>query len=106
MSILDDHTATRRSAWGLNTTHDDPEDWRNEAICNQTDFFPEKGGTTAPAKKICLDCPVRAECLQYALDHDERFGIWGGLSERERRRLKRGETVTPAIRGHKHPGAA
>lgn len=87
----------------------DPDrDWQDQAICAQTDpesFFPEKGGTTAPAKKICLDCPVRAECLDYALAHDERFGIWGGLSERERRRLKRGEDVTPAIRGH-HAGAA
>lgn len=85
-------------------------DWQDQAICSQTDpesFFPEKGGTTAPAKKICLDCPVRTECLQYALDHDERFGIWGGFSERERRRMKRGETFPPAIRGHKHnPGAA
>ena len=46
-------------------------------------------GSECDAKKTCLGCPVRHECLQYALDHDERFGIWGGLSERERRRLKR-----------------
>ena len=52
--------------------------------------FPEKGGSTREAKKICLGCEVRHECLEYALAHDERFGIWGGLSERERRRLKRG----------------
>jgi WhiB family redox-sensing transcriptional regulator len=38
---------------------------------------------------VCLSCEVRSECLEYALAHDERFGIWGGLSERERRRLKR-----------------
>ncbi len=69
------------------------EDWRDRALCAQTDpeaFFPEKGGSTREAKKICQRCPVRAECLEYALAHDERFGIWGGLSERERRRLKRG----------------
>ena len=51
--------------------------------------FPEKGGSTREAKKVCLSCDVRGECLDYALAHDERFGIWGGLSERERRRLKK-----------------
>ena len=62
------------------------------ALCAQTDpeiFFPEKGGSTREAKKVCAGCEVRAECLAYALNNDERFGIWGGLSERERRRLKR-----------------
>jgi WhiB family redox-sensing transcriptional regulator len=67
-------------------------EWQEHALCAQTDpeaFFPEKGGSTREAKKVCLSCDVRDRCLQYALDHDERFGIWGGLSERERRRLKR-----------------
>jgi WhiB family transcriptional regulator, redox-sensing transcriptional regulator len=66
-------------------------DWQERALCAQTDpeaFFPEKGGSTREAKRICSGCDVRAECLDYALAHDERFGIWGGLSERERRRLK------------------
>ena len=66
--------------------------WQERALCAQTDpeaFFPEKGGSTREAKKICTGCEVRGECLEYALEHDERFGIWGGLSERERRRLKR-----------------
>ena len=69
------------------------DQWQDKALCAQTDpeaFFPEKGGSTREAKKICLGCEVRHECLEYALAHDERFGIWGGLSERERRRLKRG----------------
>lgn len=69
------------------------DQWQDRALCAQTDpeaFFPEKGGSTREAKKICLGCEVRHECLDYALAHDERFGIWGGLSERERRRLKRG----------------
>ena len=52
-------------------------------------FFPEKGGSTREAKRVCLSCEVRAECLEYALGNDERFGIWGGLSERERRKLKK-----------------
>ncbi len=66
--------------------------WQEAALCAQTDpeaFFPEKGGSTREAKRICIGCTVKAECLEFALDHDERFGIWGGLSERERRRLKR-----------------
>ncbi len=68
------------------------QDWHGRALCAQTDpeaFFPEKGGSTRDAKKICVGCDVRSECLSYALANDERFGIWGGLSERERRRLKR-----------------
>jgi WhiB family redox-sensing transcriptional regulator len=66
--------------------------WQDRALCAQTDpeaFFPEKGGSTREAKKVCSGCEVRAECLEYALANDERFGIWGGLSERERRKLKR-----------------
>jgi WhiB family redox-sensing transcriptional regulator len=74
-----------------------PEDmddlgWQDRALCAQTDpeaFFPEKGGSTREAKRVCRSCEVRAECLEYALENDERFGIWGGLSERERRRIKR-----------------
>lgn len=67
-------------------------DWLADALCAQTDpeaYFPARGGSTRAAKQICLRCPVRAECLEYALEHDERFGVWGGLSERERRPLKR-----------------
>ena len=70
----------------------DEASWQERALCAQTDpeaFFPEKGGSTREAKRICTGCEVRGECLEYALGHDERFGIWGGLSERERRRLKR-----------------
>jgi WhiB family redox-sensing transcriptional regulator len=67
-------------------------EWRDQALCAQTDpeaFFPEKGGSTTAAKRVCRACDVRAECLEFALENDERFGIWGGMSERERRRLKR-----------------
>ena len=66
--------------------------WQERALCAQTDpeaFFPEKGGSTREAKKVCTGCEVRAECLEYALENDERFGIWGGLSERERRKLRK-----------------
>ena len=72
----------------------EPEDagWQERGLCAQTDpeaFFPEKGGSTREAKKVCLTCDVRQDCLEYALENDERFGIWGGLSERERRKLKK-----------------
>ena len=66
--------------------------WMEHGKCLDADpeaFFPEKGGSTREAKRICSACTVREECLEYALSNDERFGIWGGLSERERRRLKR-----------------
>ena len=73
------------------TEDDNPLAWQTDALCAQTDpeaFFPEKGGSTRDAKRICASCDVRDQCLEYALQNDERFGIWGGLSERERRRLK------------------
>lgn len=66
--------------------------WQEQAVCSQTDpeiFFPEKGGATAGAKALCRSCPVTDRCLDYALSKDERFGVWGGLSERERRKLTR-----------------
>ncbi|WP_442929177.1 WhiB family transcriptional regulator [Modestobacter sp. VKM Ac-2985] len=77
---------------GLPGVDAEDQSWQERALCAETDpeaFFPEKGGSTREAKKICTGCEVRAECLEYALTMDERFGIWGGLSERERRRLRR-----------------
>ncbi len=70
-----------------------PAQWQDRALCAQVDsemFFPEKGGSTREAKSVCARCEVKDECLSYALENGERFGIWGGLSERERRRLQRG----------------
>jgi WhiB family transcriptional regulator, redox-sensing transcriptional regulator len=74
----------------------EPAGWQEKALCAQTDpeaFFPEKGGSTREAKRVCSSCEVRAECLEYALENDERFGIWGGLSERERRRMRRSQAM-------------
>jgi WhiB family redox-sensing transcriptional regulator len=71
---------------------DNPLAWQADSLCAQTDpeaFFPEKGGSTRDAKKICASCEVKTQCLEYALGNDERFGIWGGLSERERRKLRK-----------------
>ncbi|WP_437049152.1 WhiB family transcriptional regulator [Streptomyces sp. enrichment culture] len=67
-------------------------DWQEEALCAQTGgdfFFPEPGSSVREAKRICALCPIRPACLDYALANDERFGVWGGLSERERLMLRR-----------------
>lgn len=70
-----------------------PPEWTEQALCTQVDtgdlFFPEKGGSTREAKSTCARCEVRAECLEYALANDERHGLWGGVTERERRRIAR-----------------
>lgn len=66
--------------------------WADRAACRGLDanlFHPERGENTAHAKKVCAACPVRDECLAYALTHYEKHGIWGGLSERERQPLRR-----------------
>jgi len=66
--------------------------WQDEANCLGVDpdlFFPERGASTREAKEVCRACAVRSECLEFALANGEKFGIWGGLSERERRRIRR-----------------
>lgn len=74
-------------------------DWHGDALCAETSpeaFFPERGESTRPAKTICGLCTVRAECLEEALSLSAsvgKFGVWGGLSERERRRLQRGRAA-------------
>lgn len=76
------------------------ESWQLDALCAEVDpelFYPERGGSTKEAKRVCLGCEVRPECLAYALDHDERTGVWGGLSERERRRLKHGAPLADPV---------
>ena len=67
--------------------------WKDRGLCAETDpelFFPDKGESTKAAKRICFACEVRAKCLEYALANHERFGVWGGLSERQRRLLEYG----------------
>ena len=66
--------------------------WQDYANCRGADadlFFPERGASTRKAKAICAACDVRQECLDYAIASGEKFGIWGGMSERERRRVRR-----------------
>lgn len=67
-----------------------PPEWTQDALCAQVDtdlFYPEQGGSTREAKAICARCPVAARCLAYALEHNERYGIWGGVVERDRRKM-------------------
>lgn len=74
--------------------------WHRDAACVGLgdEFYPDWGCSTRTAKRICTGCPVRRECLAYALASGERWGIWGGASERDRRRMKvpnpRQETTT------------
>ena len=97
----DGHPNTKPKPIPLFIREDDEQPWAEQALCAQIGgdaWFPDKGTPDEPqtnpvslkdAKRVCLACPVRTPCLDYALKHDERFGVWGGLSERERRRLKR-----------------
>jgi len=87
----------------------DPEPWMAKGLCAQVDpdlWFPEKGGSAREAKRICQTCEVRAECLAFALREHERFGIYGGLSERERRKLTPRERRTLTRPPTADPGEA
>jgi WhiB family transcriptional regulator, redox-sensing transcriptional regulator len=69
-----------------------PVEWQSNARCTEVDpeiFFPERGGSSKAARAVCAQCEVRLHCLEYALNNKEQFGIWGGTSERERRRLRK-----------------
>lgn len=70
----------------------DNPDWMDSGDCASTDpelFFPEKGGTVRQPKRVCAGCPVKDECLEYALDNGETHGIWGGYTAMERRPMRR-----------------
>jgi len=82
----------------------DPEEWMVDGACRGADpdiFFPGQGEATRPAKAICATCPIRAACLEYALDNGIAHGIWGGKSERERR-VMRGNRPTMQARVLRH----
>jgi len=73
--------------------------WQRLANCLGVDpdlFFPERGASTREAKEVCRGCVVRESCLEFAITNGEKFGIWGGLSERERRRIRRARAVAAA----------
>lgn len=82
---------------GMNEEEDNS--WQLSANCLGVDpdlFFPERGASTKEAKAVCQGCEVRDDCLEYALANGEKFGIWGGLSERERRRIRRQRALARA----------
>ena len=71
--------------------------WQDLANCrgaNPDLFFPERGASTRTAKKICGECAVQEDCLEFAIVSSEKFGIWGGLSERERRKIRRERAIS------------
>ena len=73
------------------TTYD-PKEWRSLAACRDVDtavFFPEAETELAAANAICATCPVRDACLDFALITRQDDGVWGGLDENERRRVRR-----------------
>lgn len=67
-------------------------EWVEHAACSGVNpdlFFPDRGASLVDAQRVCACCPVRVDCLEYALETGEKFGVWGGKSERERRLLRR-----------------
>ena len=71
---------------------EDERPWVSYAACRDSDpdlFFPGPDGDTSKAIRICNSCAVREQCLDYALTVRERYGVWGGTTERERRRILR-----------------
>lgn len=75
--------------------------WQDLANCrgaNPDLFFPERGASTRTAKGICRECSVQAECLEFAIVSSEKFGIWGGMSERERRKIRRQRAIAAGRR--------
>ncbi len=73
--------------------HDLAKDWRDGAECvrvaDAVDFFPAPGAPAGEAKAVCARCAVRDQCLEYALRWEHLCGVWGGMTERERRLLRR-----------------
>ncbi len=70
-------------------------EWKSDAACRTVDtsiFFPENEAAAAPALAVCARCPVREQCLDFALETRQHDGIWGGATETERRRLRRTRT--------------
>lgn len=69
-----------------------PPPWRDGALCAQSDpdaWFPDVGGRTVEVKEICHRCPLEQACLEWALANHEHYGVFGGKSERERRKIAR-----------------
>jgi WhiB family transcriptional regulator, redox-sensing transcriptional regulator len=77
---------------GLPSNPSPPDVWQTDAACFEVDpdvFFPTSEEEAGPALAFCKRCPIREECLAWALKNGERYGVWGGLTEQQRRRLTR-----------------
>ncbi len=88
------------------------ETWKVDARCGEEQwrdwfpprfFYPPRGASLVAVKKFCAQCPVQHDCLEYALHHRERHGIWGGTSERERLRILKARRATAAGGGAPTP---
>jgi len=67
-------------------------EWMDKALCREVDyelFFPNAGGNSGKARKVCGRCDVKVQCLNYALTFPSMIGIWGGTTEKQRRLMKR-----------------
>ncbi len=90
-----DHPQSEAVA-GVPMLEGEPQGWYAQANCLGVDpdlFFPERGASTREAKEVCRGCVVKDDCLEFALANGEKFGIWGGMSERERRRVRRSRAL-------------
>lgn len=91
----------RPAATASDSTFIDDDSWHASAACLGVDpdlFFPERGANNSQAKRTCFACPVQLQCLEYAIVRGEKHGIWGGLSERDRRKLRNRIAKAPALR--------
>ena len=78
------------------------QSWKAEANCHDADpelFFPPRGGSTEPAKEFCRGCDVRQQCLDYSFAINENFGVWGGVSQFERLKIRRAKRQQDRPRG-------
>lgn len=76
----------------IQSFHNGDLDWQHLALCAETDpdaFFPEEGGSQRIPKEICNSCPVRLQCLEHAIRNNETHGVWGGLSPRDRQKIRK-----------------
>ena len=92
MIVLMSNEVQYLSGWQDRGLQDrDLSGWQDRAMCLDVDsglFFAGRGISTRKAKKVCRNCPVRVQCLDYALSNGEQQGVWGGMSARERRRVR------------------
>jgi WhiB family transcriptional regulator, redox-sensing transcriptional regulator len=84
------------TAWVADSGSATRTEWMTAARCREHDpdvFFARGAAQSRRAVRICGSCPVRAECLRYAIEHGIDFGVWGGMTERQRRRYVRAQSA-------------